>query len=112
MGRVTAKAPELSPERYKISRHAAKRALDMGLAVDELVAPLRSPEKRMPGPLKHPGTELWTNGRVAAAVEVEPDGRVAVLTFLWSTDEFWRADYDFPPPEGRMPRTRPITTQH
>jgi hypothetical protein len=87
---------------FTISRHAAARALDMGVTAAEIKECLERPEG-VQRSKKYPGRRNFNHGRIICTVAAD----MAVATIQWRTDELWAADLaEGPPCPGREYRGR------
>jgi hypothetical protein len=95
-------APVLTNENMHVTHHAAVRALDMALEASEVRAAIMTPEFAYFS-RKHAAWAM-SSGRVTACVgeSREQEGKWAVLSFVWRTEEDWREDQMLAPlPKGR-----------
>ncbi|MFJ4107940.1 hypothetical protein [Oerskovia enterophila] len=97
----------INGQRFRFSKHATDRALDMAVEPEELLSALRKPRKVVDSKA-HPGTSYWTRGRVTLGVAYDlrlPDV-ITVVTVLWSSAANWDIDYELAPAvAGREART-------
>lgn len=86
----------LDPNQWIISKHALKRMLEMTLDPDEVVNCLKNPEF-VRASERHAGWN-YRRGPITCGV-VEDDGKLVVVTVVWSSNDGWandfrRAEYD------------------
>lgn len=96
--------PTLDPSKWKLSRHAAARILEMRLSPAEVAIVANRPEYRYWSNRQQ--SFIFARGNVALAVSDEkPDGSRVIITALWATAEAWEADYQAgETSKGRAPR--------
>lgn len=71
---------------FTVSHHAVERALDMGVAGDEIRECVTAPD-RVHWSVRYEN-EVRTRGRIAVSVSADE----CVLTIHWATPELWEAD--------------------
>lgn len=101
------KAPvlDLNGQRFRLTWHAAQRAIDMDLHPDEIREALENPRKVIDS-VHYAGSSYWTAGRVTVAVthdEIDPDA-YCVTTVLWSTQKLWKQYFRRSPVSDRTER--------
>lgn len=98
---------EINGQRFRFTKHATDRALDMAVGAEELLSALRKP-RTVVDSKAHPGTSYWTRGRVTLGVAYDlrdPDV-ISIVTVLWSSAANWDIDYELAPAvKGREART-------
>ena len=89
---------------WSMTKHAAERAVEMGLTPDEIRAAVEDPERTWVSPTY--GKTNQTRGRITVALgDLEPGTlHRRVITILWATQEDWRAAYRRGTAPGRAVR--------
>ncbi|WP_144721185.1 hypothetical protein [Cellulosimicrobium sp. TH-20] len=78
---------------WSMTKHAAERAVEMGLTPEEIRAAVEEPERWWVSPTY--GKTNQTRGRITVALGELEEGTLnrKVITILWATQEAWRAAY-------------------
>lgn len=81
---------EAGGRRWRISKHALERALDMQIDGADIFAALDHPDQVVDS-VKYPGSQHYKRGDFALSINFEHDIPV-VCTIVWATQQAWRDD--------------------
>jgi len=81
---------EICGQVWEITRHAVDRALEMGIAGEDIRACLESPDEVVAS-VKYPGTWHYKRDDFTLCVAFDRD-IPTVVTCVWGSNEAWRRD--------------------